>query len=116
MKKFLGFIIVTTMILMVSSALAEGTHSGQAAKEAAKAGSHASNSAAHAIAGTGQVTSATSAVPLAISGAAGAVATEVANDLMDAATQPIGETLEITDENISAGPPPNEVLEIKEIR
>lgn len=97
------------MILSVNS-FAGDTHSGQAVEEASKAGSHASASAAHGIVASGQVTSAASAVPLAIAGSAGAVSTEIAKDLMEAATAPIGTPLEITDESVTAGPPPSEAL------
>jgi len=90
--------------------LAADTHSGQAVEDASKAGSHASASAAHGVVASGQVTSAASAVPLAVSGSAGAVSTEIAKDLMEAATAPIGTPLEMTDESVVAGPPPNEAL------
>ena len=104
-----------TMLWSVNSFGGE-THSGQAVVEAGKAGSHASASAGHAIAASGQVTSAASAVPLAVAGSTGAVSTEIAKDLMHAATAPAGAPLEITDENVTAGPPPNEALAPKEIK
>ncbi len=107
--KTLAIASAVTMIWTVNS-FGGDTHSGQAVKEAGKAGSHASASAGHAIVGSGQVTSAASAVPLAIAGSAGAVSTEIAKDLMEAATAPIGTPLEITDESVTAGPPPNEAL------
>ena len=100
--KILAIASAVTMIWTVNS-FGGNTHSGQAVKEAGKAASHASSSAAHAIVGSGQVTSAASAVPLAIAGSAGAVCTEIAKDLMEAATAPIGTPLEITDESISRG-------------
>lgn len=105
--------ILFLSLALNGSALAGDTHSGQAVTEASKAGSHASQSAAHAIVGSGQVVSAASAVPLAIGGSAGAVSTEIAKDLMNAATAPAGTPLEITDENITAGPPPDQALKIK---
>lgn len=111
MKKIIKLTIASaaTMILSVNAYGAD-THSGQALEEGSKAGTHASTSAAHAIVGSGQVTSAASAVPLAIGGSAGAVSAEIAKDLMKAATAPIGTPLEITDESVTAGPPPNEAL------
>lgn len=109
MKK-LSLVICMLALSMSANAFSAETHSGQAVEEASKAGSHASASAAHSIVASGQVTSAASAVPLAIGGSAGAVSTEIAKDLMDAATAPIGTPLKITDESVTAGPPPNEAL------
>jgi len=111
MEKLKILTVAGILILAINGpSFAGDTHSGQAVEQAGKAGSHASASAAHAIAGSGQVTSAVSAVPLAVSGSAGAVSTEVAKDLMEAATAPIGTPLEITDKAITAGPPPNKAL------
>ncbi|MBF0572359.1 MAG: hypothetical protein HQK69_01165 [Desulfamplus sp.] len=105
-------IVITIMgaFLMTKYSFAADTNSGQALDESGKAGAHASNSAAHAIISTGKVTSAASAIPLSIGGAAGAVSSEIANDLMDAATAPAGTPLEISDESVSVGPPPDEAL------
>lgn len=97
-------------LFLLANAFAGDTHSGQAVEESAQTGSHASASAAHGIVASGQVTSAASAVPLAIGGSAAAVTTEIAKDLMDAATAPVGTPLEITDESVTAGPPPDEAL------
>lgn len=111
MKKFniLAIAASMTMILSVDS-YGGDTHSGRAVAESGKAGSHASAAAGHAVAGSGQATSAASAVPLAIVGSVGAVSAEMAKDLMEAATAPIGTPLEVTDEPVTAGPPPNEAL------
>jgi hypothetical protein len=111
MKKIKVLAISSVFIMVLSVNLFAGdTHSGQAVKEAAKAGSHASASAAHSIAGSGQVTSAVSAVPLSVVGSVGAVSTEIAKDLMEAATAPIGAPLEISDEAVTVGPPPDKAL------
>jgi hypothetical protein len=103
------FALLITVFFSVS-AFAGNTHSGRAAKEAGKASSHASASSAHAIAGSGQITSAASAFPLFVSGAAGAVSAEIATDLMEAATAPAGAPLVITDEAVTAGPSPADAL------
>lgn len=111
MKKMMILAIICIVTLALNGNLLAGdTHSGEAVKQGSKAASHGSASAAHAIVGSGQVTSAASAVPLSVAGSAGAVSTEIAKDLMEAATAPIGSPLEITDESVTAGPPPNEVL------
>lgn len=97
-------------VILSANAFGADTHIGRAVGESGKAASHGSAASTHAIVGSGQVTSAASAVPLAVSGAAGAVSSEIAKDLMDAATAPAGAPLEITDESVTAGPPPNEAL------
>lgn len=114
MKKInmFAFVSAVTLFFLVN-AFAGETHSGRAVGESAETGSHASASAAHGIAASGQVTSAASAVPLAIGGSAAMVTTEIAKELMDAATAPIGTPLEMTDESVTAGPPPNEALTAK---
>ncbi len=106
-------LILILSITIGGYCIAGDTHCGKAVEEASKAGSHASKSAAHAIVGSGQVVSAASAVPLAISGSAGAVSVKIAEDLMGAATAPPGTPLIITDETVTAGPPPDEALKIK---
>ncbi|MBL4775104.1 MAG: hypothetical protein JKY87_03500 [Mariprofundus sp.] len=106
--------LIGMLTLAISgNSFAGDTHSGHAVKQAGKAGSHGSASAAHSIAGSGQVTSAASAVPLAIAGSVGEVSAGIAKGLMKAATSPIGTPLEITDESITAGPAPDKALKIK---
>jgi len=109
-KLKISVIVLAIAMLLSVNSFGSDTHSSKAVEESGKVSSHASTSAAHAISGSGQVTSAVSAVPLSIGGAAGAVSTEMAKDLMDAATAPIGTPLKIADESVTAGPPPNEAL------
>ena len=85
--------------------------SGAASAEASAASGHASKSAAHAIAASGRVTSAASAVPFAILGVSGAVSAKMAQDLNNAASRPVGAPLEITEETVTAGPPPDKALQ-----
>lgn len=103
-------IVSTVTLIWSANSFASENHSGQAIRETGKSGSHASASVGHALAGSGQVTSAASAMPFAIVGSAGAVSTKVSNELMEAATAPIGTPLEITEESITVGPPPSEAL------
>lgn len=95
----------------------EDAHAGQAIKNSAQASGHASASAAHSIVSSGQATSAISAIPLSVGGAAlvsgGAVSIGAANESMRAATSPIGKPLKITDEAITTTPP-NEALKRKD--
>ena len=114
MKKSMFFLVSIVLVLMVAGySSAQSTYSGEAVKESGKAGSAASKSVVNSIAASGQATSAVSAVPLAASGAAGAVSGQIAQDLVNAASQPIGKPLEITDETVTAGPPPDQALKIK---
>ena len=90
--------------------------SGHAIQEGRLASGLASGSAAHAISASGQVSSAVSAVPLASAGevfaATGAGSTAAAQESARASNQ----ALEITDETITAMPPPNEVLKTGKAR
>ncbi|MBM9521008.1 hypothetical protein JWG39_14400 [Desulforhopalus vacuolatus] len=121
MKKSNMFAIVSVFTLILSAhAFAGDTHSGRAVGESTEAVSHAGASVAHGTMASGQVTSAASAVPLAVVGSAGAVAgsigeasTEIARDLMEAATAPVGTPLEITEESVITGPAPNKALDPK---
>ncbi len=105
--------LAALIVCMYSYSYAEGTHAGEAVKESVKASGAASKGSAHAIAASGQATSAASAAPLLIGGSAGAVSGKIGNDLMQSASQPIGKPLAITDEAITAGPPPDQVLKTK---
>lgn len=123
MKKLNLIIAMAVTVVFSGNSFSGDTHSGRSVEEgvkasshAGKASSHASASAGHAIVGSGQVTSAASAVPLAVSGSAGAVSTEIAKDLRDAATAPVGTPLEVTDESVTAGVPPSEALDPKKSR
>lgn len=111
MKKLSSFLPILFFILLIpSTGFCQDTHIGKAADEGMKASGHASKSAAHSIVGSGQVTSAASAAPLLILGASGAASAKIGEDLLDAATTPIGEPLEITDETVTIGVPPDQAL------
>lgn len=101
--------LLLTCILSINS-FAGDTHSGRAISEAGRASGHSAASAAHSVAGAAQLTSGAIAVPLYISGAVGTVSTNIANELMEAATAPAGTPLVITEETVTAGPPPNDAL------
>ncbi|MEM5788991.1 MAG: hypothetical protein AAGU11_16885 [Syntrophobacteraceae bacterium] len=90
--------------------LAEGTYSGRAVQESSRAVSHASVGAMYGVAASGQVVSAAAAVPFAIAGSVGNVSTRIAEELMDAANVPAGSPLLVTDEIVTAGPPPDQAL------
>lgn len=116
MTKFVVFSVSFAMFLSVSTySFAQSiAESQQAVKESVKAGSAASKASIHAIAASGQTTSAASAVPLLISGAAGTASGKAGSDLLNTATQPIGQPLQVTDETITVGPPPDQALKAKQ--
>ena len=86
-------------------------NSDRAANNSSQASEHGSNSVVHAIIGSGQVVSGAASVPLSAAGASGAASTQIADELKKAADAPIGEPLEITEETISIGLPPDKQLE-----
>ncbi len=108
-SKIIATILVAALIFS-TNALGGESHSGRAIADLGKASTHASAGAGHAIVGSGQAISAIASVPFALVGSVGAVSSEIAKDLLNAATAPVGTPLEITDETVSAGPPPNEAL------
>jgi len=83
-------------------------HSAQAVKESGAASVHASGSAAHALVGSGQVTSAVSAVPMAAGGTSlttvGKGAKSAAATMEKAASAPAQE-LPLTKESVITVPP-----------
>ncbi|MEH0021631.1 MAG: hypothetical protein V6Z89_18390 [Desulfobacter sp.] len=108
-------VILFTGILMgiagfCTTAFSQDTHSGRAVNHGSQAASHASGSAAHAISASGQAVSGAASVPFMVSGAAGASSAQIGEDLHNAASEPIGTPLEITDETITIGPPPDQAL------
>ena len=78
-----------------------GSHAEVAVEQGVAASGHASASAGHALAASGQVTFAASAVPLSVAGASlgvvGGASTQVADDLLQAASAPIGTPLPVAD-------------------
>ena len=102
-------VLAASLLFMVgisTQCLAGESYSGQAICESAKASSHAGRAAAYGIAASGQAVSAAAAAPFAVAGSAGMVCTHVADALMDAASG----CLPVTDQSITAGPPPDEAL------
>lgn len=111
MKIFKTMLLGISLIALLSvNAYAGDTHSGRAVTHSGQASVHSAEAAAHGSVGAVQVTSGAVAVPLYVIGSVGALSTHVADELMEVATTPIGEPLEITDETVTAGPPPDKVL------
>lgn len=72
---------------------------------------HSANAVGYALAGSGQLVSGVAAVPLGFLGAIGQVSDAASDSLMDAANADIGAPLPISDEIVTAGPPPSTVLQ-----
>lgn len=91
------------------AASGENTHADQAVRESGAASVHASGSATHALVASGQVTSAVSSVPLAVSGAAlsqaGGVSTSAAVGMSKAAASSAAKPLPLTDASLVTVPP-----------
>jgi hypothetical protein len=106
---FLNITGLLAISLVSTNVLAAGPfeHSGQASKKSVQAIGH--SSAAGAKLASGAV-----AIPLTIASEVGVASGETANALRKNDNQSVGEPLEITDEIITAGPSPEEVIRLKE--
>jgi hypothetical protein len=104
---------ITLSICVTGCSFTQCNQGRDALKEAGKASSGARKSSIHAVAASGRTTSAVSSVPFLIGGAAGAASGKAGSDLQQTATQPIGQPLDITDEAITVGPPPDQALNTK---
>lgn len=102
--------VLTALLLFTvgisTQCMAEGSYSQQAVQESSKACSHAGTGASYGLAASGQAVSAVAAVPFAVAGSIGAVSGHIADGLMHGASAP----LPLTDESITAGPPPDVAL------
>lgn len=112
-KLYVSFSLCLVLLLVASASCFADGASGQSQRSANQSAQAASNAAAasgHAVAGSGQVASGASAIPLMVGGASGQVSGAMGADLSKAANSPIGEPLPLTDDVITAGPPPNEAI------
>ncbi len=103
------FSVLAVLVLGAASVCAQSGNARKAINESGQASTNAVNSAGHGILASGQVTSAVVAVPLSVGGAvlgtAASVANEMANSAMNAATEPIGRPLPVTEHVITTMPP-----------
>jgi len=119
-RKIMGKIMIITGLSFVFTVLTSsyslaGPNSGQAIIESGQASTHSSAASIHAVIGSGQAISAVAAIPFALSHGIGEVSGEIADNLLDAATKPIGVPLTITEETVTVGPPPDLALRKGEI-
>ncbi|MDX8394692.1 MAG: hypothetical protein R8K21_08970 [Mariprofundales bacterium] len=101
------------VLFWLSPAIASG-FSEQAVEHSSEAASHGSVGAASAIAASGQAASVIVAVPLAVTGAV----VEAVGDASSSSAEKLAEIgsskkgLEISDDSVTAGAPPNEAMKI----
>lgn len=111
MGKIVALINVAFFLFTSGAVTIAQTSDNPAAEHASQTSAHGSQSVMHAIMGTGKVVSAASSVPFAAAGSAGAVSTDIASESNKAASLPVGEPLEIAEETVSAGLPPDQELQ-----
>lgn len=111
MRKYI-YVIFSFVVMGISVHSYAGEQaSTQSVQHSGQASAHSVQAVFSGLIASGQVASAVSAVPLALSATAGVVSGEAANALLDIANAPIGTPLPITDETVSSvGPPPDEAL------
>ncbi|MCP4702753.1 MAG: hypothetical protein GY862_38715 [Gammaproteobacteria bacterium] len=106
MNKLISSQVACVIILLANacSALPQGSarHSAQSAR-------HAASSVAHGVIGSSKAVSAVASVPLGVSGRIGAVSGQAGTHLSEEAL--VEEPLPITDETVTAGPPPDKKLQ-----
>lgn len=111
MRKYIYVIFSFVLVGISVHSYAGEQASTQAVLHSGQASAHSAQAVFSGLVASGQVASAVSAVPLALSATAGVVSGEAANALLDIANAPIGTPLPITEETYSsAGPPPDEAL------
>ncbi len=116
MRKIMTATVLSLVLTILTSSFSlAGPNSGQAIVESGRAVTHSSTVSVHGVIGSGQAVSAVAAMPFALSHGIGEVSGEIADDLLDAATTPIGVPLTITEETVTVGPPPNLALRKEEI-
>ncbi|MEW6290398.1 MAG: hypothetical protein AB1545_11140 [Thermodesulfobacteriota bacterium] len=115
MRKYIFLICLIILLGISVRSFAGEAASTQAVLHSGQASAHSAQAVFSGLIASGQVASAVSATPLALSATAGVVSGEAAKVLMDAATAPIGTPLPVTEETYtSAGPPPDQALKVEE--
>ena len=97
--------VLASALISASTVFAEGAvhHSGQASI-------HSANAVSHGLVSGAKVASGSAAVPLILIGSAGTVSGDAGRTLWEAADQPIGEPLPITEETIISAPSPDQAI------
>lgn len=104
------FAMSIIFIILFSANTFADSYSGQALEHSINASAQSAASIGNALLGSGQVSLAVSAAPLTILGEVGKVSGKAGEVLWEAATaEP--QPLEISDENYTVGPPPEDALQ-----
>lgn len=112
MKKSICFIFAGFMILFffeygfADSAQETRKVSGQTVRS----GSHASQSAGHSVKGGAGITSAISVAPISVDGGSNKISVQSSTKIDASKEDEINKPLEISEEVVTAGPPPDEML------
>ena len=109
MKIYLTIGLLTLMsLLSAQSALAQGStqHSGKALHNGV-------NSLGNSVAAGGKLVSGTIAIPLTAAGAVGNVSGQAGKEMWGNATGTIGDSLPITEDTVTAGPPPAKAMQVE---
>ena len=75
---------------------------------------HSVNAVGYSVAASAQLVFGAAAIPLGFSAQVGKASGAASDALWEAANEPVGQPLPITEENITAGPPPSQVIEQQE--
>jgi hypothetical protein len=103
-KTLLATVLTVALPVQIAAAGDSVQHSGRALE-------HSTRAAGHSLAGGASLVSGVAAVPFLASGQVGRVSQGIGQDLRDAADGGAGVALPLTEEVITVGPPPGEVLE-----
>ena len=100
--------LLLTSLLAPQLVFAQGSvqHSGKALE-------HGVNSLGHSVAGGGKLVSGAVAIPLVAAGSVGRASGQAGKEMWDHANAPIGEPLPITDDTVTAGPPPAKAMQVE---
>ncbi|WP_455201066.1 hypothetical protein [Kaarinaea lacus] len=103
----IGFLTLFS-VFTAQSALAQGStqHSGKALENGV-------NSIGHSVAAGGKLVSGTIAIPLKAAGEVGKASGQAGKEMWDNATGTSGDPLPITDETVTAGPPPAKAMQVE---
>jgi hypothetical protein len=102
--------LVLALIGAVSLLATDSAMAGGSTQHFSRGLTHSGQAVGHSMAGGAQLVSAAVAVPLIVSGHVGELATQLGEGAWDAATSPTGTSLPMTDDVITAGPPPDRML------
>jgi len=103
---------ITLTLAVLLSAITGGQQAmaGGSMQHASQASAHSVQASGHAALASAQLTSAAVAIPLQLVGAVGAVSGHAGDALMQQANDDFTKPLNVSDETVTAGPPPSEAL------